>query len=79
VDRTGGAQGWVHRTYPGAHFASQGVAYVCVAGIAVRGERELGPDGKAVQVKGRPRRLAEYAWDSYCEVRTCSVLLFLSY
>lgn len=36
-DMTGGALGWVDRTYPGAFFADQGVTYVCVAGRSVRG------------------------------------------
>lgn len=28
-------------TYPGAHFAAQGVQYTCVAGRTVKGFREL--------------------------------------
>jgi len=67
-DRTGGAQGWVHAMYPGAHFASHGVPYVNVGGMTVKGMREMGPNGKPVQIKDRKRLPSEYAYDSYGEV-----------
>lgn len=35
-DMTGGAVAWVDRTWPGAFFKDKGVAYVAVAGRAVR-------------------------------------------
>lgn len=37
----GGAQRWVDETYPGAHFASQGVQYTCVVARTVKGWREF--------------------------------------
>ncbi|KAG2449109.1 hypothetical protein HYH02_005857 [Chlamydomonas schloesseri] len=61
-DMTGGAQGWVDRSYPGAHFADAGVRYVTVCGRTVRGHREF-----PRQRKG-PRIPEEYAYDSYTEV-----------
>ncbi|KAG2444613.1 hypothetical protein HXX76_001357 [Chlamydomonas incerta] len=61
-DMTGGAQGWVDRSYPGAHFAEAGVRYVTVCGRTVRGHRET-----PRQRKG-PRVPEEYAYDSYTEV-----------
>uniref|UniRef100_A0A7S0RWZ9 Uncharacterized protein n=1 Tax=Chlamydomonas leiostraca TaxID=1034604 RepID=A0A7S0RWZ9_9CHLO len=67
-DMTGGAQGWVHTTFPGAVFSDAGVAYVTVCGLTVEGRRELGADGKPVKVEGRQRTPAEYAYDSYREV-----------
>ncbi|KAI3429352.1 hypothetical protein D9Q98_005447 [Chlorella vulgaris] len=39
-DMTGGALTWVNEMWPGAWFGPQGVKYVCVAGRAVRGNRE---------------------------------------
>lgn len=61
-DMTGGAQGWVDSTYPGAFFADQGIAYTCVAGRTVRGHREF------PRQREGPRIAEEYAWDSYSEV-----------
>eukprot|EP00198_Chlamydomonas_reinhardtii_P000657 XP_001689992.1 predicted protein [Chlamydomonas reinhardtii] len=61
-DMTGGAQGWVDRSYPGARFAEAGVRYVTVCGRTVRGHREF-----PRQRKG-PRIPEEYAYDSYTEV-----------
>ncbi|KAL6764512.1 Alpha/Beta hydrolase protein [Haematococcus lacustris] len=67
-DMTGGALAWVHDRYPGAFFADQGVAYVTVAGLTVKGGRQLDAQGRPVQVKGRPRLPSEYAYDSYGQV-----------
>lgn len=39
-DMTGGALTWTNSMWPGAFFADQGVKYVCVAGRAVRGNKE---------------------------------------
>ena len=39
-DMTGGALTWVHKAYPGAYFASEGVRYVSVGGRTVKGSRE---------------------------------------
>jgi hypothetical protein len=57
---TGGAQTWVHTSFPGAFFSSQGVLYVCVCGEAVEGKQRI--DRKA------PRTPPSYAHDSYLEV-----------
>ncbi len=59
---TGGAQGWVDRSYPGAHFADAGVRYVTVCGRTVRGHREFPRQRKGARIP------EEYAYDSYTEV-----------
>lgn len=56
-DMTGGALTWVDATWPGAFFAGQGVAYVAVAGRAVRGNKEADR-----------RTLSGYASGSYQQV-----------
>lgn len=56
-DMTGGALTWVHSSWPGAHFASRGLAYVSVASRAVRGDRKA-PRGS----------LGRYACNAYREV-----------
>ncbi|GFR39938.1 hypothetical protein Agub_g15 [Astrephomene gubernaculifera] len=61
-DMTGGAQGWVDRTYPGAFFAPAGVRYVCVCGRSARGHRDF------PRPREGPRIPEEYAYDSYTEV-----------
>ncbi|KXZ45266.1 hypothetical protein GPECTOR_56g362 [Gonium pectorale] len=61
-DMTGGAQGWVDRTYPGAFFAGAGVRYVTVCGRTVRGHRDF------PRQREGPRIPEEYAYDSYTEV-----------
>ncbi|KAK9821764.1 hypothetical protein WJX81_006068 [Elliptochloris bilobata] len=56
-DMTGGALRWVDVQWPGAHFASAGLRYVCVAGRSVTADRNA------------PRRtLARYAHSSYSQV-----------
>ncbi|KAG2487577.1 hypothetical protein HYH03_013856 [Edaphochlamys debaryana] len=61
-DMTGGAQGWVDHTYPGAFFADQGVAYLSICGRTVRGFRTF------PRPREGPRIPEEYAYDSYMEV-----------
>ncbi|GLI70045.1 hypothetical protein VaNZ11_014812 [Volvox africanus] len=61
-DMTGGAQGWVDRSYPGAFFAAKGVSYVTVCGRTVMGHRDF------PRVREGPRVVEEYAFDSYYEV-----------
>lgn len=59
-DMTGGALQWVDTQWPGTALAGAGVAYVTVAGRAVRG------CGSAARAKGRSA--AGYAHDAYIQV-----------
>lgn len=59
---TGGAQTWVHASFPGARFVGQGVAYVCACGRTVVGKSR----DKKVQ---KERTIANYACSSYEQVR----------
>ena len=61
-DRTGGAQTWVHASFPGARYADHGVRYVTVCGNTVEG-RQREKSSK------EPRTPSSYAHDSYKEVR----------
>ncbi|KAF5834129.1 hypothetical protein DUNSADRAFT_9289 [Dunaliella salina] len=67
-DVTGGAVGWVHSKFPGAYFADQGVSYISVCGLTVKGRREVTADGKVVYDTRRARHPYEYAYDSYNQV-----------
>jgi hypothetical protein len=44
MDRTGGAQSWVHSSFPGARYVEHGVHYVTVIGNAVRGRQSYAHD-----------------------------------
>jgi hypothetical protein len=63
-DMTGGAQSWVHISFPGAHFLDHGVSYVCVCGRTVTGK-------KRDKRRERERMIANYACASYEQVRCC--------
>jgi hypothetical protein len=63
MDRTGGAQTWVHSSFPGARYAEQGVRYVTVIGRAVEGKKR----NKKAKEAPTP---ASYAHDSYEQART---------
>uniref|UniRef100_A0A7S3QUW5 Uncharacterized protein n=1 Tax=Dunaliella tertiolecta TaxID=3047 RepID=A0A7S3QUW5_DUNTE len=67
-DVTGGAVGWVHSKFPGAYFADQGVTYINVCGLTVKGRREVTSEGKVVYDTKRARFPYEYAYDSYNQV-----------
>ena len=59
---TGGAQTWVHASFPGARFVGQGVAYVCACGRTVVGKSRNKKEQKE-------RTIANYACSSYEQVR----------
>ncbi|MEW5308207.1 MAG: hypothetical protein WDW38_000183 [Sanguina aurantia] len=61
-DMTGGAQGWLDTSFPGAFFAPQGVRYTTVAGRTVRGHRDFPRQREGTRVP------QEYAYDSYFQV-----------
>ena len=59
MDRTGGAQSWVHSSFPGARYVEHGVHYVTVIGNAVRGRQ------RSKKERSTPE---SYAHDAYKQV-----------
>jgi hypothetical protein len=62
MDRTGGAQSWVHKSFPGARYTDAGVRYVTVCGRTVEGRKR---DKGSKELRSLP----SYAHDAYKEVR----------